>query len=238
MHDQCFPLYYYEETEVAAQPDLFANKNVEKYTRRDGISDFIHQKALAQYGGDVTREDIFYYVYGILHSPEYRERFADDLKKSLPRLPLVKDRGDFEIFSKAGRALADLHLNYENRKPPKSVRVTGDENRFFRVTRMKFGGAGKNKDKSIIQFNEFIRIEGIPLEAYEYIVNGKSALEWIMDRYAIKTDTASGIVNDPNDWAAEHHQPRYILDLLLSLITVSVETMKIVHSLPTVMDRV
>ena len=235
---QCFPLYCYEENKTEAQAGLFENKNAEKYTRKDGISDFIHQKALSQYGGDVTKEDIFYYVYGILHSPEYRERFADDLKKSLPRLPLVKSKGDFDVFSKAGRALADLHLDYENRKPPKSVRVIGAESGNFHVEKMRFGGKGKDKDKTIIQYNSLIRIENIPLEAYQYIVNGKSAVEWIMERYAISTDKASGIVNDPNDWASEHNQPRYILDLVLSLISVSVETMRIVHSLPKVMDKV
>lgn len=239
MHDQCFPLYYYEENKTNAQASLFANKQVERYTRKDGISDFIHQKAIVQYGGDVTKEDIFYYVYGILHSPEYRKRFVDDLKKSLPRLPLVKNKGDFEIFSRAGRALADLHLNYENRKPPKTVYVIGAESGNFHVEKMRFGGKGKEKDKTLIQYNSSIRIENIPLNAYEYIVNGKSAIEWIMERYAISTDKASGIVNDPNDWAIEHNQPRYILDLVLSIITVSIETMRIVHSLPPLeMDKV
>ena len=231
---QCFPLYYYEENKGEKQGALFDRTKSEKYTRRDGISDHIHKLALEQYGSDVTREDIFYYVYGILHSKEYRTRFADDLKKSLPRLPLVDRRGDFEIFSKAGRALADLHLNYETQKPPKQVRVMGEEYQNYHVTKMRFGKKGRDKDKTIIQYNDWIRLENIPLEAYEYEVNGKSALEWGMERYAISTDKSSGIVNDPNDWAKEHGKPRYILDLLLSLITVSVETLKIVRGLPKV----
>ena len=231
---QCFPLYYYEENKGEKQGALFDRTKSEKYTRRDGISDHIHKLALEQYGSDVTREDIFYYVYGILHSKEYRTRFADDLKKSLPRLPLVDRRGDFEIFSKAGRALANLHLNYENQKPSKQVRVMGEEYQNYHVTKMRFGKKGRDKDKTIIQYNDWIRLENIPLDAYEYEVNGKSALEWVMERYAISTDKSSGIVNDPNDWAKEHGKPRYILDLLLSLITVSVETLKIVRGLPKV----
>lgn len=239
---QCFPLYYYESTSKTsatkprdtAQTSLFAAVAEEEqtyYTRKDGISDFIYHKAQSQYADDsITKEDIFYYVYGFLHSKEYRQTFANDLKKMLARIPLVAEKEDFLAFSRAGRELADLHLHYETIEPyPADVSGTEFDN--FRVTKMKFITKG---DKSRIQYNESIVISGIPDKAYEYIVNGKSAIEWIMERYAVTIDKDSGIKNDPNDWADEVGNPRYILDLLLSLITVSLQTMEIVENLPKV----
>jgi predicted helicase len=168
-------------------------------------------------------------VYGFLHSGDYRTTFSADLKKMLPRLPLVDKAEDFWAFSKAGRALADLHLNYETVKPYKNVKVTGEEKGDFAVDKIRF--ANKD-DKSAIQYNHAIRISGIPLEAYEYVVNGRSAIEWVLDRYQVKVDKDSGIKNDPNDWRKEHNQPRYILDLILRLIAVSLETRKVVKGLP------
>jgi predicted helicase len=177
----------------------------------------------------VSKDDIFYYVYGLLHSEDYRTAFSVDLKKMLPRIPLVATSNDFWIFSKAGRYLSKLHLNYETVKPYAKVTITGEENGDFTVDKIRF--LSKN-DKSVIQYNPDIRISGIPLEAYDYVLNGRSAIEWILDRYQVKIDKDSGIKNDPNDWAKEHDKPRYILDLLLSVITVSLETLKIVKALP------
>ncbi len=224
---QCFPLYYYEKKQISHET-LFDVGN-DKYARRDGITDFILEQSRSLYGPKVTKEDIFYYVYGLLHSPDYRAQFSADLKKMLPRLPLVEKPADFWAFSKAGRALADLHLNYEAQPPCPAVTVTGAENGKFQVEKMRFPN---KEDKSVIEYNSFIRLSGIPLEAYDYVVNGRSAIEWIMERYQIKMDKDSGIKNDPNDWAAEHGKPSYILDLLLSIVTVSLETMKIVQALP------
>lgn len=208
----------------------------------DGLSDFILKRAKKQYGKSVTKEDIFYYVYGILHSPEYRTAFANDLKKMLPRLPLLDKAKDFWAFSKAGRALADLHINYETVPPHDGVTVTGADSDFFRVEKMRFpkkdgevrGKKKKVNDTSIIHFNSKITLSEIPEKAYQYVVNGKSAVEWIMERYQVKTDKKSGITNDPNDWAEEVGNPRYILDLLLSVVNVSVQTVDIVDGLPTV----
>jgi predicted helicase len=226
---QCFPLYYYEEANKQ-NPSLFdANKT--EYIGRDGVSDFIFTRAKAQYGKNVTKEDIFYYVYGFLHSPDYRTKFANDLKKMLPRLPLVDDARNFWAFSKAGRELADLHLNYETVSPYLNVTVNGAETNFFIVEKMRFPAKDK---KDTILYNSKITISGIPSKVYEYIVNGKSAIEWIMERYAVTTHKESGITNNPNDWAKEHAKPRYILDLLLSVITVSVKTVEIVAGLPKV----
>ena len=227
---QCFPLYYYEKNE--GNIGTLFDQGKENYVRRDGITDFIYEQCRERYGHKVSKEDIFYYVYGLLHSKDYREQFAADLKKILPRIPLVEIPADFWTFSKAGRDLADLHLNYETVPAYPDVKVIGAETEKFRVEKLTFGKNGKDTDKSTIIYNSYIRIENIPLEAYDYVVNGKSAIEWIMDRYQVKTDKDSGITNDPNDWGLEHNNPRYILDLILSIITVSIETMKIVNNLP------
>ena len=204
----------------------------EQSIRHEAITDFILKQAQLMYGLRVSKEDLFYYVYGFLHSPEYGTTFAADLKKMLPRIPLIEKVQDFWAFSKAGRELAELHLNYEIVEPYKDVKIefSKDEPSYY-VEKMRFPN---KEDKSIIQFNPHIRITNIPSEAYEYVVNGKSAIEWIMERYAITTDKASGIVNNPNDWAAEHNNPKYIFDLLLSVINVSVKTVEIVKGLPKV----
>jgi predicted helicase len=230
---QCFPLYYYEER-VKSAPSLFDAAGEPERVRRDGVSDFIHKQAQGRYGERVSKEDIFYYVYGFLHSPEYRQRFSADLKKMLPRLPLVESPKDFWAFSKAGRQLADLHLHYDDfSKAPSAeaigVQVVGAESGQFRVEKMRFPS---KTDKSRILYNSYITIENIPAAAYEYVVNGKSAIEWVMERYAITTHKDSGIRNDPNDWAAECGNPRYILDVLLSVIRLSVETVEVVRGLP------
>ena len=237
---QCFPLYWYDDS-TADIADLFSapQSEMDRYTRRDGVTDWILSTARKQYGSKVGKEDIFYYVYGILHSPEYRSAFAADLKKSLPRLPLVDSADDFWAFSKAGRDLAELHLNYETVEPYKGCLLVygANTNRGdgmnYRVEKMRFGKLdSKTPDKTKIHYNQHITVEGIPLEAYDYVVNGKSAIEWIMERYAVAVNKDSGIRNDPNDWAAEHNDEKYILNLLLRIITVSLETMKIVYTLP------
>lgn len=229
---QCFPLYFYEEQDKQS-PTLwdYTSEAKSDYIRRDGVSDFILERAKKQYGKNVTKEDIFYYVYGILHSPDYRTTFANDLKKQLPRLPLVEDVKDFWKFSKIGEQLAKLHVNYEEVEPYKGVKVTGDDGKFYTVEKMRFPAKGQ---KDTIIYNSKITISNIPAEAYEYVVNGKSAIEWVMERYQVTVHKESGIVNDPNDWAKEVGNPRYILDLLLSVINVSVKTVEIVNQLPKV----
>ncbi|RED48806.1 DEAD/DEAH box helicase [Seonamhaeicola aphaedonensis] len=225
---QCYPLYFYEER-IKQTPGLFDQEGESEYIRHDGVSNFILDRAHKQYGKSVTKEDIFYYVYGILHSPDYRETFANDLKKMLPRIPLVDKPNDFWKFSKSGRALANLHINYESVPPYPNVEVKGAEKEHFQVTKMKFP---KKDQKHTILYNGQIIITNIPDKAYEYVVNGKSAIEWIMERYQVKTDKKSGIKNDPNDWSKEHNNPSYIFDLLLSIINVSVQTVDIVNELP------
>jgi predicted helicase len=227
---QCFPLYYYEQRKEM-QMGLFDVGREAEYIRRDGVSDFIYNRAVQQYGKSVGKEDIFYYIYGFLHSPEYRAVFANDLKKMLPRLPLVDSPQDFWAFSKAGRALAALHVDYEAVPPCPGVEISGAESVFFRVEKMRFPA---KEQKETIMFNSRVTVSGIPAKAYQYIVNGKSAIEWVMERYQVTVHKESGIKNDPNDWADEVGRPRYILDLLLSVINISVQTVEIVEGLPKV----
>lgn len=167
------------------------------YFRRDGITDVSLANFRQHYCDDsITKEDIFYYVYGVLHSPEYREQYAADLKKVLPRIPYAPE---FKAFSPAGRKLADLHLNYETVEPwpvQEDAKPKGDLNElaYYLVEKMRFASlGGRNKDKSVILFNSRITLRGIPLEAYDYVVNGKSAIEWVMERYQVSTDKDSGI---------------------------------------------
>lgn len=207
----------------------------------------------------ITKEDIFYYIYGLLHSEDYRKKYKSNLDKDLPRIPLVPE---FWEFSETGRKLADLHLNYENQSSPKSVKVlkNGKELNSFQFPNKK-NKTGKDKnssqhnkdwtflkelapehlkvrkmkydkrDKSKIQFNEYITISNIPEEAWEYKINGWSAPKWIVERYQYKQDKKTDLVNDPNTYSDD---PAYILKLLLSVITVSLKTKELVQSLPSI----
>lgn len=241
--EQCFPLYLYdEETEKGdgVNGELFgadAEQTGNQRQRRDAITDEGLDHFNAAYPGEVIRkEDIFYYVYGLLHSPDYRERYADNLTKELPRIPCVKTAAGFWAFSQAGRKLADLHLNYESVVPyPVTIDTGGKKltDADYRVDQMKYGKKGKDKDLTTLHYNGKITLTGIPLEAYDYVVNGKPALDWVVERQRVKVDKDSGIVNDANDWATETvGNPRYPLELFQRVITVSLETMKIVRSLP------
>lgn len=244
---QAFPLYWYEErtkADSAANQLLFTSDDGSGAIRRhDGIDTFMLEQYQGIYAGpSITKEDIFYYVYGVLHSPEYRERFAADLKKMLPRIPFTED---FWAFSRAGRELGELHVGYESVEPwpveETRTRIPVDlsgaplpPNELYRVRQMKWAGNARNPDKSIIVYNDFVTLSGIPLDAYDYVVNGKSAIEWIMERYAVTIDKESGIVNDPNDWSDD---PRYIIDLVKRIVRVSIETNRIVASLPPLNER-
>ncbi|GAB4363810.1 MAG: hypothetical protein Kow0026_28540 [Oricola sp.] len=241
---QCFPLYLYEETQPDAGLFAASSDQASGLTRRDAIIDEGLAYFQAAYPGEeISKEDLFYYIYGLLHSPDYRERFRNNLAKQLPRIPAVKSFADFAAFRDAGRALGDLHVNFETVEPYMVTFKEGDhrlipeaqENpkKFYRVKKMKFGGKGKEKDKTTVIYNENITMQNIPLEAYDYVVNGKPALEWVMERQVVKTDKASGIVNDANDYANETiGDPKYPLQLFQRVITVSLETLRIVKGLP------
>jgi predicted helicase len=233
--NQCFSFHTYEPVSTEAQQDLFADVEgvvVDGYRRKDNITD----ATLTTYRGfyedlAISKEDIFYYVYGLLHSPVYKETYKADLMKMLPRIPKVKD---FQGFSQAGRDLAELHLNYEAVQPYPLEEMTkgvsdDDQYEFYRVNKLSFGA---RRDRSSIIYNQRITLGGIPDKAYDYQVNGKSALEWIIDRYQVTTHKDSQIVNDPNDYCREIGNPRYIVDLIKRIVAVSMETICIVDGLP------
>ncbi len=247
---QCFPLYLYEEpgNDIQnlgdiQQNDMFrskfqnGSKTESSMVRKDGISNAGLKHFQDAYPNEkISKEDVFYYVYGLLHSPDYRKRYADNLTKEMPRIPCVKTAADFWTFSKAGRALAELHLNYET-VPCYPVTIVGGKDQLktftdedYRVTQMRFAKKG---DKTTVIYNHNITMTDIPIEAYDYVVNGKPALEWVMERQAVTTHKDSGIVNDANLWATETMgDARYPLELFQRVITVSLETMKIVKALP------
>jgi len=223
--------------------------------RGDNITDATLRSYQAAYGLEVTKDDVFYYVYALLHSPEYRTRYGADLKKSLPHIPLVSSREDFVAFITAGRGLADLHLDYESVEPaPLRLVVDGQEVPWdlretisadlLHVEKMRYARVRQDgrlhDDKTSIVYNEHVTISGIPIQAQDYLLGSRSALDWLLERYRVSTHKASGIVNDPNDWMAEgagggpstSAQPRYLLDLIARVTTVSVRTQQIVTSLP------
>ena len=185
----------------------------------------------------ITEDDLFYYTYGVLHSRQWREAFADDLAKTAARIPLASSAADFGTFADGGRQLANLHLNYETVAPYplEEIHATdwdAGESKAYRVEKMSYTGRRPNLDKSRIIYNSGITLAAIPAEAHDYQLGSRSALDWLVDRYQVRTDSKSGITNNPNDWATEHDDPRYILDLVKRVTTVSVETVKIVKALP------
>ena len=229
---QALPRYTYVEPADTPQGKLVPIEP----DSHDSITDEALDAYRAHYGDWVTKNHIFSYVYGILHSPDYRQCYADDLAKLLPRIPEVATADAFRAFSEAGQRLLDLHIGYEAAEPyPLEERLApgapnGPDR--YRVLKMRWGGPANAPDHSMIVYNDWITLAGIPEEAHEYVVGPRSALEWLLDRYRVTTDKASGIVNDPNDWGAEMGDPRYIIDLVKRVTTVSVETMAIVKTLP------
>lgn len=171
---------------------------------------------------ELLADNEFYYVYGVLHSKEYRKTYASDLQKSLPRIPLLKNK---EKYAEIGRKLADLHLNYEDQPIWEGVEVEISKPN-YRVKKMKHPKKGV---LDTIVYNESITIKNIPEKAYDYVVNGRPAIEWIIDQYQVKTDKKSGITDDPNEFS---DNPKYILNLLLSVITVSMRTLELIEELP------
>lgn len=252
---QCFPLYWYEEASPApttdlsafapAQQSLFgepqttladvATDESARWIRHDAITDAaldVFREAYPDIADDIDKREIFFYVYGVLHSPKYRERFANNLKKELPRIPLARD---FRAFCRAGHKLATLHLNYEQVPAWSDLVEDGDSKNPGRTEKMVWEKVrdpetGKKvNDYTALRVAENMVIRNIPERAQEYVVNGKSALGWLVDRYQVKTDPKSGIVNDPNSYS---RKPRYIVDLVESVVRVSMETLDIVESLP------
>jgi len=224
-----FPLF----TNNEKKNDLF-DTSAKEY----GISDYALNLVKKNFPDSViTKEDIFFYIYAVLHSDDYRKRFSNNLVKELPRIPFVKNYEDFYLFITKGRELSELHINYDNLKAypvqfkEGDLRLATIDNpmKFFHVTKMKFA----DSEKRTIIYNSNLTIENIPIEVYEYTVNGKSAIEWVIDRFQISENSDSGIKNDPNDYANNViNDPKYPLLHLQRIITLSLETLKIVKSLP------
>lgn len=213
---------------------------VDGYVRIDNITDEIKQIYRDALGGDVSGDDIFHFVYGKLHDPGYRTKYAADLKKMLPHIETPTSRTEFDKFVVEGKELMDLHVNYESVEPwPLDIQVKGDESdrETWRVQKMKWAKrkdpeTGKNvNDVTKLIYNKQVTISGIPAEADEYMLGSRSAVAWLIDRYQVKKDKASGIVNDPNDWADEVGNPRYIVDLIGKVTRVAMETVRIVDGL-------
>ena len=204
---QCFPFYTYEEDGT---------------NRRDNIADWALAKFRSYYQDDaITKWDIFHYVYGLLHHSDYREQYQANLKLDLPRLPYAPD---FWAFAKAGARLAEIHVGYEEqREYPLSFIENSESPLDWRVEKMKL-----SKDKTQIVYNDFLTLAGIPAKALDYRLGNRSALEWVIDQYRVKTDKRSGIVNDPN----RGDDPQYIVKLIGKVIAVSLETVRIVEGLP------
>ena len=210
------------------------------YVREDAIKPEAVEHFRAAYSADgesIDADAVFYYIYGLLHSKEYRETYSNNLVKELPRIPRVETYAEFKAFEEVGRYLAELHVNYESVEPYDGCTIEKANNVHYRVEKLTYGKIkGKTgnaaKDKSCIVYNETLTIKNIPLEAQDYIVNLKSALDWVVERCCVKQDKETGIVNDYNDYAAEVGDEKYIFNLILRVITVSLETVKIVNSLP------
>ena len=204
---QCFPFYTYNEDGT---------------NRTENITDWVLTHYRQHYQDNtITKWAIFHYAYGLLHHPGYREKYAANLKRELPRLPMA---ADFWSFSKSGEKLADLHLNYEHATPYPLKMIENPKVPFsLRVEKMRL-----SKDKKKLIYNDFLTLETIPKEVFDYKLGNRSALEWVIDQYRVKVDKRSGIVNDPN----REEDEGYILELVKKIITVSLETIKVVEGLP------
>ena len=228
---QCYPLYMYDKVVREDDEPLPLIGNMEEedtvtYKKRFAISDAALTKFKGIYGDRVTKEDIFYYLYAVLHSKDYIEAYADNLAKEMVRIPTLEK---FPKYVEIGRQLAETHLNYEAPADAAAlgldIQITKED---YSVSKMRFKKVGKDIDKSTIIFNDYITISNIPERAYEYVVNGRSAIEWIMESYRIKTDKDSGITDDPNTYGDE----KYIFNLLISVISVSLKTLDLIESMP------
>ena len=223
---QCFPRYRFEHG-CDNQPDLLDDAS--ELRRVDNISDTALGKFRVHYNDStITKDAIFDYVYGILHDSMYRERFVSDLAKGLPRIPMTSE---FYAFADAGRALAKLHLDYETCEEyslqTEIVQSRMLREELYRITERKMRFADENKTSLIV--NDYVKLTGIPSEAHKYQVNGRTPIEWFIDRYKITRDSNSGIVNDPNFW---FDSPEDLISSFKRIVFLSVETVRIVEALP------
>ena len=195
-------------------------------TRFDNVTSYALDEARKLYGAAVSREDIFYATYALLHHPQYRAKYAENLKRELPRLPLFLAPLDFGEYSRIGRALGDLHVGYENAAifplQTRETKIAG-QTFSFRVQKMKF-----NAERTELRVNDFLTLSGFTSQMFEYKLGNRSALDWIVESYRVKEDARSGLVSDPN----RKDEPRFILDLVGKIATVSLETQRLIAELP------
>ncbi len=228
---QCFPRYQYPEQ--ISTPDT--QRFDEALTPIDNISDTAQYAFWTHYGTrKITKDDIFYYVYGILHAPSYREQFAYDLSRELPRIPFAPD---FRAFAAAGYALANLHLNYEYGPEYPNLSIESLNNSPFWEERQEHFLLGTRamrfadrEERTTLIINEHVQVSGVPAEAHRYVVNGRTPLEWFINRYKIRQDRASGIINDPNGW---FYNPRDLITAIERIVYISAESTKIIEALPS-----
>ncbi|MDY6811794.1 MAG: type ISP restriction/modification enzyme, partial [Actinomycetota bacterium] len=237
---QFFPRFTYEQNNATAAGELDYGSPADDseideygYRRIDNITDDILAIYQATLGESVTKDQIFWSVYGQLHVPSYRSTYAADLKKMLPHIPVPDTVERFTKLAQAGEKLGNLHMRYEDVEPyPLDVQLKPGtdpaDRETWRVQKMKWRS---KTDHTAIIYNPKVTITGIPAGAEEYMLGSRSALAWIIDRYQVKTDKASGIVNDPNLWCDEQDDPTYIIDVIKKVTTISIETMRIVGEL-------
>ena len=232
-HSLCMPLYIYDKVNDGYDNELtlfdFLEENIEykpKYKKRYAISDSALKKFQERYGSRVDKESIFYYIYAVLQSKGYVKAYEDNLSKEMPRIPMLDK---FMDYVEVGKELADLHVNYERCIDPAEIGLIIDAVKpDYTVSKMKFKKQGKSVCRDTIIYNEYITISNIPERAYEYVINGKSAIEWIVEKYAVTVEKVSGIVDDPNIYQSS----KYIFDLLISVIGVSLKTQDLIDRLP------
>lgn len=234
-NSQCFPLFFYDKIEnknmeqmdfTQFMSDGRGENTTVEYKKRYAISDAALKKFREIYGNKVDKEDIFYYLYAVLQSGQYIELYGDNLSKEMPRIPMLDK---FPEYVKVGKALAELHVGYERVVDADSIGLDVQISKpDYTVEKMQFNKDGKTTLKDTIIFNHHITISNIPERAYEYVINGKSAIEWLMERYAVIRDKSSGILDDPNTYGDE----KYIFNLLISVIDLSIKTRDLLDSLP------
>lgn len=232
-HSLCMPMYMYDRIDEGFYNELtlfdFLEEDVKykpKYKKRYAISDASLKKFQEVYGNRVDKDAIFYYIYAVLQCKGYISAYEDNLSKEMPRIPMLDK---FMDYVEIGKALADLHVNYERIISPDELGLVVQMDKpEYRVTKMKFRKQGKETCKDTIIYNDYITISNIPERAFEYVINGKSAIEWLLERYAVTVNKASGIVDDPNTYK----DSKYIFDLLISVIGVSIKTQDLIDSMP------
>ena len=226
---QFFPRYRFEVE--AGSSDIFSNFSPQDVMtgRVDNVSDGALEAYVEAIGDEVSRDDVFFYLYGVLHSSEYKAQFQSDLKKMLPRLPISENFWD---FSEAGKALSELHLNYEDLEPYADISISVEGGGSATVEKPEYRRSGHQVDRSVLRVNSSLTISNIPEEVHQYRLGSRSALDWFVERFRLKDDKASGLRNDPNDWGIELGEENYILDLAPRIVTLSVKSAEIIRKLP------